>query len=474
MASPMGRYAITTPASELDLHVKPRRRIDADEDVYLRLDLAGAVLGATDVEIVTGAAQGDGTINTSAATATISSGGSGESFVVIEVGAVTLGNTTGVRLANAELTSNSGTVSATITSYSNADDALDEVGTTGAFRGSSTIINLVSGVNTIIKAAPSAAVADVASGFVRFTGAFSHNDGGAATLGWLGVEEKIVDTGVTPDATITYNSTGVALADNDIITATGTINFNVMGNLDIGAFETNPEPDTFDRMTLEGSAGCPPQAAGIDRGSLVDGDGNMLVGEEGELPSGVDSANTGALAEGLYVLCVNVDVMGPGTNMMSIAEGAYMATAHIKRDNGVNTPVQMVGEEAAVGAIRHNGAKVNIPYLTTSEKHNQRVIVVNRGMRPVAITDITFTSEDGTEVELMAPVQAAMDAGLLAVPPMSSWVARMDETISITGDSRRVAARLSFAATMGAISVATTQVNVSDGSTDTVVYDVYE
>ena len=72
----------------------------------------------------------------------------------------------------------------------------------------------------------------------------------------------------------------------------------------------------------------------------------------------------------------------------------------------------------------------------------------------------------------MAPVQAAMDAGLLMVPAGESWVARMDETISITGGSRRVAATVSFFATTAALSVPTTQVNVSDGGTDTIVYDV--
>ena len=115
---------------------------------------------------------------------------------------------------------------------------------------------------------------------------------------------------------------------------------------------------------------------------------------------------------------------------------------------------------------------VDIPYLTTSDKHNQRLIVVNRGSRPAAITSIQFTTEDGTEVELMDDVQAAMDAGMLAVPAGETWVARMDETISITGDSRRVAASIAFAATSGALSVATTQINLEDGSTDTVVYTV--
>ena len=482
-ASAMGRYDITFPGSPsaLDLHVKPRRLIEATEDVYLRLDLTGAVIGATDPEIVTGTAadqNGTITITTAAANATISSGGSGAAFVVIQLGGVTLGNTVGIRLADAELLATSGSVGATITSYSGPDDALDGVGATSAFRGTTTIVNLVSGVNTIIKPATTAAVASVDTGFLSFTGAFSHNDGGQATLGWLGVEEKIADE-TDEDAVITYNATGMPLANNDIIDGGngGTIAFNVEGNLDIGAFTTNLEdPEAtpvFNRMTLANSAGCMATAAGVpDRGTFVDDMAMMLVGEEGELPSGVDSASTGALAEGLYVVCVNVDVTGPMTNMTAIPVGTYTATAYTKQNGGANTPLQMVGEEGTLGAIRRNGASVEIPYLTTSVKHNQRLIVVNRGTRDVPVTSIEFISEAGTDAELMATVQAALDAGLVVVPAGETMVVRMDETISITGGSARTAATIAFFGTAGTLSVATTQINLSDGSTDTVVYNV--
>ena len=130
--------------------------------------------------------------------------------------------------------------------------------------------------------------------------------------------------------------------------------------------------------------------------------------------------------------------------------------------------------EGDLASIERNGASVDIPYLTTSEKHNQRLIIVNRGTNPVAITSITFTSEDGVDVELSPTAQAAMDAGLLVVPAQSSWVGRMDETIVFTKEDgpRRTAASIAFAATPGNLSVATTQVNVSDGSTDTVIYEV--
>ena len=456
--------------------------------MFIRLDLNGVTIGTLPV-LITATRDAD-TTNTvtdgsitaiaPAAGVNVSSGGPGFSFVVFPVAEVGAGSGVGVRLASADanrtlLHSNSGTFSASISSYTDPDDALDGVGATNAFSGSATIVRLVSGVNTIVKAAPMPAVASVDTGFLRFAGPFANTGGGQATLGWLGVEENIVDPADNPMMLpITYHSDGGALVDNDIIEAAGEISFNIMGNLDIGAFTATEEAADFNRQTLENSAGCTANAAGtVDTGSLVGEDGMTLIDdEEGELPSGVDSASTGPLDEGLYVLCVNVDVMGPETNMMAIPEGEYTATAHINKDGGVNTPLLMVGEETTVGVIDRDGAEVNIPYLTTSEKHNQRLIIVNRGTRPAAITSIQFTTEDGTEVELMDTVQGAMDAGLLVVPAGESWVARMDETISITGDSRRVAAALSFAATADYISVATTQVNVSDGSTDTVVYDV--
>ena len=200
----------------------------------------------------------------------------------------------------------------------------------------------------------------------------------------------------------------------------------------------------------------------------------LLISEEGELPSGLNMASSGNLAPNTdagraHLVCVNVDVMGPATNMSPIPEGAYSATAFTKAS--ATAMGRMVGE-GDLASISHNGASVQIPYLTTSEKHNQRLIIVNRGTRDAGITSIRFTTEDGTEVELADTVQAAMDAGLLMVPAGETWVASINRMLNITGDSRRVSASIAFAATAGHISVATTQVNLSDSSTDTVVYDV--
>ena len=477
MADAMGRRALELE-NNIDVAVMPRRAIGANEELYIRIDLTGAQFGR-DPTFVSGAP--DGALGT-AVTGTESSGGADESFAVFRIaGAVESDNLVGVRIGGGgaagdlQVTATTGNVTAAIVAYTNPDDALDERGATGTFAGSAAIIRLVSGLTVTIKAAPTA-IASVDTGFQRFVGG-----GGTARLGWLGVEEnENVMAGVRSAVT------GIQLARGNILTVdndndpVGMISFNVMGNLDIGAFTIKPETfelDVNDEMVL-GDDGNPIPTGTcdggaedtVDRGTLMDAEGMPLIGEEGELPSGADSAGSGDLAPGIHLLCLNVDVTGPMSNMAAILEGGYSATAHYK--GTATAAAQMAGEEGMLGSIDRDGASVNIPYLTTSVKHNQRLIIVNRGTRPVAITSIQFNTEAGTDAELMAPVQAAMEAGLIEIPGGATWVARMDQTLNITGDSRRTAATIAFAGTKGVLSVATTQINFADSSTDTVVYTV--
>ena len=485
MADAMGRRALELE-NEMDIAVAPRRAIIADE-IYLRIDLSGAQFGAIPTA-VSGVATGDLSPNTGSS---LSSGGAGMSHAVFRLGAVEASELVGVQIGDnsgdegdLRVTATTGNVTATIAAYTDPDDALDQEGARGTFAGSAAIIQLTSGLTVTIKAAPKV-TASVDTGFMRFLGG-----GGTARLGWLGLEEN-----ETVMAGVRSAVTGVQLVRGNILTtdpdstpagaAIGMISFNVMGNLDIGAFTVKPE--TFQRVNAEDATSAlvmmdgAPVPTGtcdggmedtVDRGTLVAGMPAMqLIGEEGELPSGADSAGTGDLAPGIHLLCLNVDVTGLMSNMSAIPEGGYSATAHYK---GTATALAQMAGEGMLASIDRDGAEVHIPYLTTYDKHNQRLIIVNRGTRAAAITSFQFTTEDGTEVELTPTVQRAMDAGLLAVPGNSTFVARMDETLNITGNSRRVSASLSFAATVGALSVATTQVNFSDGSTDTVVYEVMD
>ena len=466
----------------LNIAVEPRRAISANE-VFLRIDLSGARFGSIPTIMMgddVSGLSGGGTLN---------SGGAGMSFAVFAVSGSPANGVLAVQIPDAAgdgandlmVSTSSGNVTATITAYSDPDDALDQIGARGTFSGSGAIIRLVSGLTLTIKPADTA-VASVNHGFLWFLGPT-----GQAPLGWLGLEENdsVVGMGAVRNAT-----TGVEpLAAGSILSTDadgmGTVSFNVMGNLDLGAFTIKQEvfQDTDTDGTLDEDADgnpiptetCDGVGEGeVDRGTLVDADGMMLIGEEGERASGVEAASSGSLTPGIYLLCVNVDVMGPETNMYPIPESDYTATAHFKTGRNALEASQMAGMEGSLASIERNGASVDIPYLTTSEKHNQRLIIVNRGTRPIGITSIQFTSEAGTDVELSATAQAAMDAGLLMVPGNSTYVATMANTLEITGDSRRTAATIAFAATPGALSVATTQVNLSDGSTDTVVYAVDE
>ena len=488
-----GDAATQDGTGNTDIVVAPRRAIDGGDGVYLRIDLEGAQFVAAPELIIYSAVPdggGDRTATTATADSPLSSGGANSSFAVIEVGQnVDAGGLIGARIANNAtggelgLTVSSGRVMATISAYTDPDDALDEVGARSAFAGSNTLIQLVSGVNVTIKAAADP-IASVATGFVRFAGG-----AGTARLGWLGIEESLTGADGIMGSGVRSATTGLQLEQGGVIAGgatgpedeqgnptwvyTGTATFNVMGNLDIGAFNIKLENNDFDPVTDENAATCDGGVEGmVDQGDLFGDDDMPLIGEEGELPMGADSAMTMALAPDVYLLCVNVDVTGPMSNMNAIPKGDYSAAAYLRRDAMVNTPSHMVGE-GDLASIDRDGASVEIPYLTTSEKHNQRIIVVNRGTRPVTITGITFTSEDGVDVELTDPVQTALDSGLLVVPAQSSWVARSEDVITFTSEgARRTAATINFFSTRGALSVATTQVNISDGSTDTVVYDV--
>ena len=482
-----GRFALEVEEA-FQIAVKPRRAINSSEEIYVRIDLTGAHFG-DEPNLVAGALMTTATppvISTETLGAlehTLSSGGTGSSFAVLKIGTAGAGavvaaeNLIAVEIpasganGHLQLTSTSGHVSAKIAAYTNPDDALDEKNPRSTFGGSGTIVRLVSGLTVTIDAADSAdagennAVASVDHGFRRFVGPT-----GQAKLGWLGVQEKI-------GAGVRHAVGGAELTANQVLSADARIEFHILGNLNIGAFslidsDYNPMPAAG---TAKSTTSCQANAAGsVDPGTLKDANGMPLVGEDGELPSGVDRASSGILAANTdtnraRLLCVNVDVMGPATNMSPIPTGGYSAVAFTKA--AATADGVMVGE-GNLASITRNGASVEIPYLTTSSKHNQRLIIVNRGSRPAAITDITFTMEDGTEVELTDDIQTAYDSGMLAVPPMSSWTRPISDVIEITGNSRRVAASLAFAATGGNLSVATTQVNLGDSSTDTVVYEV--
>ena len=183
-----------------------------------------------------------------------------------------------------------------------------------------------------------------------------------------------------------------------------------------------------------------------------------------------DMAMSAWMAPGGYQLCLEVDVAGPMSNPTAIPATEYMASVYTRANA---TAMPSAGAEGTIGMIGRNGASVDIPFLTTYEQHNQRLIIVNRGANPITITDIAFQTEDGTEASLSElAMAAAMIPGAGEIGSGETAVHSVKQMLSITGDSTRTAATLSFNGRSQDITVATTLVNPEIRATDTVVYEV--
>ena len=170
-------------------------------------------------------------------------------------------------------------------------------------------------------------------------------------------------------------------------------------------------------------------------------------------------AHVALTAAGKMALTANVDE----DNMSPIMPATYMATVAISPANANAAPIASVSGSA--GVIDTNGTVVHLGYLTGFDGYNQRVIIANRGTVDANYVIGNILTEDGTEAS-----PGAMGSGM--VPASSTAVIRVADgdipgMISFDSGRARAAATLSLTAPTSAISVSTTIVNISDGSTDT-------
>ena len=372
-----------------------------------------------------------------------------------------------------------GTVRATITAHDGQFKAIDGEGALEYrhFGGSAVIIQKVSGIAASVMPGTTA-TADVAVGFRWFVNPDAPPANTAsAHLGTASVRERL-----TGDDSALNAGTGAALVAGALIADARGVRITVEGDLSIGAFNltrdnpATPADPANDPPMVEVT--CPDPETGSAEVPLT---GNVMGTEEmpnsATVSTVTPAGDTGPLSggvTGLYTLCVTVDTMGAMSNETALPVTEYMGTITLPQAvvGGVTSPMRELAS-GVIGKIARNGASVRIPYLTTSEKHNQRLIIVNQGARPISITDIAFQTEPGTEADLSdAAKAAAANPELGMIMPGESAVHSVKTMLSITGNSRRTGAMLSFNGLASQISVATTQVNLSDSSTDTVVYSV--
>lgn len=159
-------------------------------------------------------------------------------------------------------------------------------------------------------------------------------------------------------------------------------------------------------------------------------------------------------SNGFTELCVNVD----GT-MDVIGEGSYTAAATVAAASAT-AAVAPGNISGTVGTINRNGTTVQAPYITTFSDYNQRIILVNRG-NTAAPYNTAFTPEEG-----VTATAGAEASGTLA--PNETKVIRAADFVTLEGGTR-TAATIVIVAPNANIDAATTQVNLADGGTDTVV-----
>lgn len=140
-----------------------------------------------------------------------------------------------------------------------------------------------------------------------------------------------------------------------------------------------------------------------------------------------------------------------------IPKGSYTATLTLA---GIaDAAFAPAAQTVTVGTVAHNGTTIQVPYVTTFDDYAQRLVLVNRGGADAAYA-ITFTPEAGVTATAGAKATGTIPAGKTLIVPAK-------EVVTLSG-ATRTAATINIVAVSGNIDAATTSVNLSDKSTDTV------
>jgi hypothetical protein len=311
----------------------------------------------------------------------------------------------------------SGTLGVTVTSYSTVSDSLNQTNPLVSKSGS-----LATGITALtLTSAAANEQAKVATLFTAF------DDAGTVFTADLGS----LLTGVTAGNVYDAAGTDVAVADitdTDAVTSIATIS----GDFSFGTWSIDTVNTCATGTALTAEGGSPTLDAALSTATV--------------------SAN---FFDAAGFLCVTVDALAG--EVIPIA-GPYTASVAYAAATGSASAASV--KTGSFGAISHNGTTVELPYLTTFEDYNQRLVIVNRGSTD-ADYSVTFTSEAAATATAGAAATGTVAAGTTASIKVSDIVTMEGLT--------RTAGTIVIVAPEASISVATNQVNLEDGSTDTVV-----
>ena len=454
-------YNVEAPADDAALTTTTKRRLVGSERWYVRVDLDGMVFSATPVLGTSGAEPGSGFASTAA---DVVAGGAARPFVIYRLPedrdfARDLTFSLSVRDALA-VPADTGRYRATIALYDNLGEAFDRDRpvSPSAFGGEKTIVVMTPGLEFGFESG--IAVADVEKEFLAFTAesasgnsADPDNPSAPAVLGSIAVGARQADPG-RGRAPVYAARGGKPVVAEDLIES---VSVRVAGDMTFGRFDLRTGT-AADRCLYT----SPPSGNALGGGAVALA---PPVGEEEVTTVGTATVAHRDEPFGTRHLCVWL----PDEDQDPIPIGRYEATVSVTppRDR------EMVEAGGIVGEIRRSGARVEITHLTTSDRYDQRIVIVNVGQAAVRYEFVSFAAPDGVTVALSEQAAAARDSGLNRVPAGSQAVLSVAETLRIRGGADgppMTAATLSFTGNERDIEVATILTTRADGSTDTVVY----
>ena len=354
---------------------------------------------------------------------------------------------------------------------------------------SGTFLEVVNAVNVAVSKG-SEATADVAHGFTQFTGAGLSK----AVLGSVQVTARsMIGTRNIYDASVAVEdltdpsqqdgtmrspeqNARLLVSPDSVLGANTTV--TIAGHGTVGNITLLPQVAAVTAVTADPDASPPVVAVeAADARAPTDAECSIAVDDMGEATTNLTGpGDTGTFAGMRYThemageniqmhLCFDAGAI----NMMPIPPTTY--TAEVGPAYNVGVPMdarEPAGNRTGeIGVIDRNGTSVNLTYLTAHPSYNQRVIIVNRSGQPVEYTLGELVEEDGIEVTTMDAASGTVGAGEKAVIRVDTML--MFEAGNTT--RRRAAGTLALNGPKEQISVATTQVNRMDGSTDTVLYE---
>ena len=398
-----GLLSVTNASNALDLVSEVGFTVGTGESRFVRFDLSNGEFGAAPVLTIATAGN---------ASASLSTGGDGESFVIFEISSdqdIVSGDVVTLQSATFDVDPDESVV-VTYRLYETGAGAVNELQASLLVTETATAIEFDS-ANTGDFTDANEIVATVASGFRLFDtsvdGAVSTT---VATLAEIDVSD-LVDAG-------TINPDGTPFGVDDLIDVASDL--IITGDFSSGTF------------TVSESA-C---------GTAVSGAATVTLNSDEDEATVVTAADLDTAA-----LFFCLDVSGLPSDEI-IERGEY--SVEIEEDE--------ISDEA--GEVVYDTTSIDIPFVTTFSEYNQRIYIVNNSNSD-ALYSFSFVAEDGVTYDA-----GDVASGTAAANEVTLIIA--NDLVTITG-ANRIAAILDVELTTDDVAVATQIVNRNSGETDTLV-----